>query len=90
MARTADKPLVWLHREVKTPPFSQAGRLEAGFLPRRLQKGDSLGLPQSRPMPGVGPQCHELRINDPGRAWRIMYHLEPDAVVILDVFSKTT
>jgi len=27
-----DKPLVWLHSEVKSPPFSQEARLEAGFL----------------------------------------------------------
>jgi len=27
-----DKPLVWLHGEVKTPPFSKSARLEAGFL----------------------------------------------------------
>lgn len=90
MAKGPDKPLVWLHSEIKTPPFSQAGRLEAGFLLRRLQQGESLSLPQSRPMPGIGPQCHELRVTDPEQTWRIMYHLEPDAVVILGVFSKKT
>jgi len=25
-----DKPLVWLHGEVKTPPFSSAARIDAG------------------------------------------------------------
>lgn len=90
MAKAPDKPLIWLHGEIKTPPFSKAGRLEAGFLLRRLQQGETLSLPQSRPMPSIGPQCHELRVNDPGRTWRIMYHLEPDAAVILDVFSKKT
>lgn len=35
----SDKPLVWLHGEVKTPPLSQPARLEAGCLLRRLQKG---------------------------------------------------
>jgi len=34
-----EKPLVWLHGEVKTPPFSKKARLEAGFLLRRLQRG---------------------------------------------------
>lgn len=38
----------------------------------------------------MGSQCHELRINDAGSTWRIMYYLEADAVVILDVFSKKT
>jgi hypothetical protein len=32
-----DKPLIWLHAEVKTPPFSLAARLEAGTLLRQLQ-----------------------------------------------------
>jgi hypothetical protein len=26
----ADKPLVWLRGEIKTPPFSRVARLEAG------------------------------------------------------------
>ena len=64
MAKNPGKPLVWLHGEVKTPPFTAEARVEAGFLLRRLQQGEVLGLPQSRPMPTVGRQCHELRIND--------------------------
>jgi len=90
VARKSNKPLVWLHGEIKTPPFSEAGRVEAGFLLRRLQQGEVLGLPHARPMPSVGTQCHELRINDGDHAWRIMYHVEADAVVILEVFSKKT
>src|SRR5580704_2878426 len=90
MARTLNKPLVWLKGEVKTPPFSSEARVEAGFLLRRLQKGESLGLPHSRPMPSIGPQCHELRINDEDQTWRIVYHVATDAVVVLEVFSKKT
>jgi phage-related protein len=41
-------------------------------------------------MPTVGGQCHELRIDDGDHAWRIIYHVAPDAVVILEVFGKTT
>jgi hypothetical protein len=41
----AEKPLRWLHGEVKTPPFSRAARLEAGLLLRRLQQGESPSLP---------------------------------------------
>jgi phage-related protein len=90
MARTPNKPLVWLRGEVKTPPFSAEARVEAGFLLRRLQKGEGLGLPHSRPMPSIGSQCHELRIHDENQTWRIVYHVATDAVVILDVFSKKT
>jgi len=49
-----DKPLVWLHGEVKSPPLSSAARIEAGFLLRRLQRGDHVELPHSRPMPTIG------------------------------------
>jgi phage-related protein len=64
MALKSDKPLVWLKGAVKTPPFGEKARIEAGFLLRRLQQGDTLSLPQSRPMPAIGPHCHELRITD--------------------------
>jgi phage-related protein len=84
------KPLVWLHGEVKTPPFSQPARVEAGFLLRRLQNGEVIGLPASRPMPSIGPSCHELRVNDGGVTWRILYSIQKDAVVILEVFRKKT
>jgi hypothetical protein len=51
---TSGKPLVWLHGEVKTPPFSRVARLEAGFLLRRLQNGELINMPVSRPMPEIG------------------------------------
>ena len=85
---SADKPLVWLEGEIKTPPFSQAARLEAGYLLRKLQRREILGMPHSRPMPSIGSRCHELRINDESATWRIVYRLDADAIVILEVFSK--
>jgi phage-related protein len=85
-----DKPLVWLHGEVKSPPLSAEARIETGFLLRRLQRGDLLSLPASRPMPSVGLRCHELRINDKTTTWRLMYRIDSDAIVILEVFAKKT
>jgi phage-related protein len=87
---TDQKPLVWLHGEVKSPPFSPAGRMEAGFLLRRLQRGELLSMPESRPMPSVGARCHELRIRGESHTWRIMYRIDTDAIVILEVFEKKT
>ena len=84
----AERPIVWLRGEVKTPPFSKEARIEAGYLLRLLQRGETLGLPHSRPMPAIGPRCHELRINDAAATFRIMYRADPDAVVILEVFGK--
>jgi phage-related protein len=83
-------PVVWWRGEVKTPPFSRAARLEAGFLLRRLQDGDLLAMPASRPLPAIGANCHELRVVDRDVTWRIVYYLGDDAIVILDVFSKKT
>ena len=85
-----DKPLVWLHSEVKSPPFSPGARLEAGFLLRKLQQGETLTLPHARPMPSIGPRCYELRINDKNVTWRIVYRIDSDAIVILHVFDKKT
>lgn len=85
-----DKPLVWLHGEVKTPPLSTAARLEAGYLLRVLQSGGVVAMPHSRPMPGIGRKCHELRISDENKIWRIAYRADPDAIVILEVFEKKT
>lgn len=85
-----DRPLVWRGGEVKTPPFSSKARQEAGLLLRRLQRGESLSLPHSRPMPAVGRRCHELRIHDGDLTWRILVRLDPDAIVIADVFAKKT
>jgi phage-related protein len=85
---SADKPLVWLEGEIKTPPFSQRARVEAGYWLRRLQQGEKLGMPHSRPMPSIGPRCHELRINGDQATWRIIGRIDPDAIIILEVFSK--
>ena len=84
------KPLVWLKGEIKTPPFSKDARIEAGCLLRDLQEGILLGLPHSRPMPCIGKGCHELRITDRNVIWRIVYRIDPDAILIADVFKKKT
>ncbi len=86
----ADKPLAWLSDQVETPPFSREARLEAGFLLRKLQQGEKLSLPHSRPMPSIGARCHELRINDEQKTWRIIYRIDSDAIVIVEVFTKKT
>jgi len=85
---SGDKPLVWLEGEIKTSPFSSTARVEARYLLRRLQQGETLGMPHSRPLPSIGPRCHELRINDERATWRTIYRIDSDAIIILEVFSK--
>ena len=87
-----DKPLVWLEGKVQSPPFSREARRQAGWLLRRLQRGETLTMPDSRPMPAIGARCHELRVPDrtTGKTWRIIYRVDADAIVIADAFAKKT
>ena len=41
-------------------------------------------------MPSIGARCHELRINDEVGTFRIIYQIDEEAVLILDVFKKKT
>ena len=84
------KPLRWLAGEVKTPPMSLEARREFGFLLRRLQQGERPSLPHSRPMPSIGKACHELRVTDQGKTWRLFYKIDDEAIVILGVAEKKT
>jgi phage-related protein len=38
----------------------------------------------------IGPRCHELRIQDEDATWRVMYRIDLDEILILEVFSKKT
>jgi phage-related protein len=88
VAAGSRRSLVWLGGALKTPPLSRGARVEAGFLLRLVQEGEQLGMPHARPMPSVGSRCHELRINDREQTWRVVYRVDADAVVILEVFTK--
>jgi phage-related protein len=88
----SDKSLVILSGEIKTPPMSRQARIEAGVLLRRLQRGESLSMPHSRPLPVIGARCHELRIPDPevGHTWRIIYRTDSEEIIVIEVFDKKT
>lgn len=85
-----EKQVKWLHGVVRSPPFSFDARLEAGGLIGSLQQGNQLSLPVSRPMPRIGARCHELKIKDRKKEWRIIYRTDPRYILILDVFLKKT
>jgi phage-related protein len=84
------KPLIPLEGEIKTPPFTRGARVEAGELLATIQEGESLGLPSSRPMPSIGQHVGELRIKDKSHNWRIIYRIDDDAILMVDVFDKKT
>lgn len=83
-----EKSLMLLKGEIRTPPMSVSARREAGFLLRRLQRGEHLSMPHSRPMPEIGPRCHELRVNDANKSWRVIYRIDDDAILVVEVFEK--
>jgi phage-related protein len=85
-----DKDLMVLKGEIKTPPMSEEARREVGYLIRLLQSGELLSMPLSRPMPSIGARCHELRVNDRTKTCRVIYRIDPDAILVVDIFAKTT
>jgi phage-related protein len=55
-----------------------------------LQEGETLGMPQAEALPIVGSRCGALRIRDAGHNWRIMYRVDADAILVLEVYAKKT
>lgn len=58
------------------------------MLLRFLQQGELLGMPQAEPLPNVGKGCGALRVRDAEGNWRIMYRIDSDAILILEVYAK--
>jgi len=82
------KEIAWIKGEIKTPPFTRDARIKSGLLLRRLQLGEKLSQPESKPIKSIGKNCHELKIKDKDLDWRIIYHIHTEAIVILEVFAK--
>src|SRR5438552_556302 len=71
--------------------FSKEVRIELGSTLIKLQLGMTLGLPVSRPMPGVFPGAHELRFRDAGGIQRVFYYLASSrGILVFHAFVKKT
>ncbi len=68
--------------------ISRIARMKIGKCLRTLQEGGRLEMPLSRPMPSIAESVHELRIADRMHNWRLIYRIDPDAIIVLSVFSK--
>jgi phage-related protein len=55
---------------------------------RLLQEGVVLSMPQAEPLPVVGPRCGALRIRDAGNNWRIVFRVDADAILVVEVYAK--
>ena len=47
-------------------------------------------MPQAEPLPDVGRRCGALRIRDAEHNWRIMYRIDADAILVVEVYPKKT
>lgn len=56
-----------------------------------IAKGESLGLPASRPMPVIAQGAHELRVKNAAGQYRIFYFVKfRDAILVFHAFKKKT
>jgi phage-related protein len=57
----------------------------------RLEEGQMLSMPLSRPMPSIGRGVHELRFKDRSGIYRVIYFLTGRGMVhLLHAFIKKT
>ena len=70
---------------------SPALKREIGEALRDLQKGISIGLPLSRPMPSVANGVYELRVRSATTAVRVFYFVKlADTILVFHGFQKKT
>ena len=70
---------------------SPALKREIGEALRDLQKGISIGLPLSRPMPSVATGAYELRVRNATTTVRVLYFVKlADTILVFHGFQKKT
>ena len=90
MERIFWKPVVF-HPKAKTEIrlFPEWVKKEMGDLLRSLQKGETLTMPHSKPMPSVSSGVYELRVKGADGAYRAFYYLKHEAaILVLHCFKK--
>jgi phage-related protein len=71
--------------------FSKDVRVEFGSALIKVQLGMTLGLPVSRPMPGIYPGAHEFRFRDASGIQRVFYYVKSlRGILVFHAFSKKT
>ena len=62
---------------------------ELGSVLTRLQKGESIGMPDVRPMPDISPQVSEIRIPDRSGNYRALYAIRTKfGILLFHAFQK--
>ena len=71
--------------------FPDDVRRELGKAIFDLQRGETLGMPVSRPMPSVAPGAAELRIRDHSGVYPAFYYTNsPRGILVFHAFEKKT
>ncbi len=71
--------------------FSEEANDKIGFAIFKLQLGEKLSMPLSRPMPSVALGIEELRIRCSDGSYRVFYYLKSSrGILILHIFEKKT
>lgn len=86
------KPVLWHSKARETVrSFPKPARNELGYLIFRLQKGETFGMPHSRPVRSVGPGINELRVRDAAGIYRAFYYIsDPFGIMVFHAFKKKT
>jgi phage-related protein len=62
---------------------------ELGSVLTRLQKGESTGMPDVRPIPDISPQAFEIRISDRSGGYRALYTIRTEfGILLFHAFRK--
>jgi phage-related protein len=71
--------------------FSEAARARVGRELFRLQIGEALQMPISRPMPSVAIGAAELRVRDENGIYRVFYYAaSARGILVFHAFTKKT
>jgi phage-related protein len=75
--------------EIRRFPKEARARLGRGLF--RLQIGETLGMPNARPMPDIASGVSELRIRDENGSFRVFYFTATaKGVLVFHAFEKRT
>lgn len=62
---------------------------ELGSVLTRLQKGESIGMPDVRPMPSIGAGASEIRIGERSGQYRAIYAIRMEfGILLFHTFQK--
>jgi phage-related protein len=86
------KRVIWhLNAREALQEFPKEVRNMLGYLLYRLQRGDTLDMPHSKPMPAIAKGAYELRAKSADGAYRAFYYFKcEEGILVFHCFKKKT